>query len=157
MTALSPAVFAAGALSSILPPTKAVISMVVTAPTFVATSDAPVATNDDVTSAGWADIKDFTFDTRAQFFVGLKRLEAKVEGQVGELTAKRAAMPSSSDTRDWDFAMKEMDNAQSYLHSTGAELTKASPETWSQLKDKVGQAWERTQNAYRKVKASTTR
>jgi hypothetical protein len=38
----------------------------------------------------------------------------------------------------------------------GEELSKASPETWSQEKDKVGQAWVRTQAAFDNVKSSTT-
>ena len=115
-----------------------------------------VTVNPDVASAEWADIKDVTYDLRAQFFAGLKRLEAKVDAQMDELTAKRAAMNSTANTHDWDFAMKEMGDAQSYLTSMGVELSKASPETWDQVKDKVGKAWVRTQDAYAKVKSSTT-
>jgi len=36
------------------------------------------------------------------------------------------------------------------------ELHEASPETWAQQKDKVGEAWMRAQEAYGKVKSSTT-
>jgi len=116
----------------------------------------PVTVNPDVASAQWVDIKDVTYDLRARFFAGLKRLETKVENQVGELTAKRAAMNSTANTQDWDFAMKEMGDAQTYLTSMGIELSKASPETWDQVKDKVGKAWVRTQDAFAKVKSSTT-
>jgi hypothetical protein len=87
---------------------------------------------------------------------GLSRLESEVDSQIAALTAKRATMNGTTDTKDWDFAMKEMVNAQAYLKSSGAELSKATPETWSQAKDKVAQAWVRTQEAYTKVKASTT-
>ena len=52
--------------------------------------------------------------------------------------------------------MKEMADARAYLKSTGEEANKATPETWLQAKEKVGQAWTRTQEAYDKVKASTT-
>jgi hypothetical protein len=93
---------------------------------------------------------------RAQFFAGLKRLEAIVDDQMSSLTARRAAMKSTANTKDWDFAMKEMGDARSYLKSMGEELSKASPETWAQEKDKVGQAWVRTQEAYDEVKSSTT-
>lgn len=139
-----------------VPSAKVVTTTAVTPSTpnlafLVATSTSP-----EVASAVWSDIKDGTYDTRAQFFAGLKLLEAKVASQVSELTATRAAMKSTTDTKDWDFAMKEMVNAQAYLKSSGEELSKATPDTWSQLKDKVGQAWVRTQDAYAKVKASTT-
>ena len=65
-------------------------------------------------------------------------------------------MTSAANTKDWDFAMKEMIDARLYLKSTGEVLAKAMPETWNQEKDKVGQAWVRTQEAYAKVKSSTT-
>ena len=117
----------------------------------------PVTTADaNVASTRWIDLKDYTYDTRAQFFAGLEKLEAQVDAQIRELNAKRATMNSTVDTKDWDFAMKEMGDARAYLKATGEELRKANPETWSQLKDKVGQAWVRTQEAYAKVKASTT-
>ena len=105
---------------------------------------------------GWADIKDDTFDQRAHFIAGVKQLEAKVNGQVAELVAKRATMKGSTRTEEWDFAMKEMENARTYLKSVSEELSKATRPTWDQWKDKIGQAWVRTQEAYGKVKASTT-
>jgi hypothetical protein len=105
----------------------------------------------------WRDIKDTDYDTRAHFFAGYKQLAARVEEQIRELTARRAAMKSAANPKDWDFAMKEMVNARSYLLSVGEEVRKALPETWDQVKEKAGQAWERTQEAYARVKASTTR
>lgn len=116
----------------------------------------PTATADEATSAQWADIKDHSFEKRPEFFAGLKRLEAKLEAQIRELVAKRATMTGITDTREWDFAMKELESAQSYLKSVGAEATKASRETWDQAKDRVGRAWVSTQDAYGKVKSSTT-
>jgi hypothetical protein len=120
------------------------------------TAQMTATTSPDVASAKWIEIKDCTYDSRASFFTGLKQLEARVDGQVNELTAKRAAMKSDANTKDWDFAMKEMLDARSYLKSVGVELSKASAETWNQQKDTVGQAWVRTQDAYKKVKSSMT-
>lgn len=114
------------------------------------------ASEAEVASTRWTDLKDITYDSRTRFFAGLQRLEAQVDEQIQELKAKRAGMNSKVDTKSWDFAMKEMGNARTYLQSTGEELRKADPETWNQLKDRVGQAWVRTQDAYSKVKASTT-
>jgi len=110
----------------------------------------------DADSARWSDIKDCTFDMQARFFAGLARLEARVDDQIGRLTARRVALLSSTDLREWDFAMKEMGNARSYLRSVGRELRTANVATWNQQKDKVGQAWVRTQDAYAAVKSSTT-
>jgi hypothetical protein len=143
-----------------LPRAKVVATTTVTTPGPGPTTAVPVAAtataSPEVVSAQWIDIKDYTYDMRVQFFAGLKRLEARVDDQIRELTAKRAAMKSTTDTKGWDFAMKEMGDARSYLKSMGEELSKATPETWDQEKDKVGQAWVRTQEAYDKVKSSTT-
>ena len=117
----------------------------------------PAATaSPDVVAARWSDIKDCTYDNRAAFFAGLMRLEARVDDQIRELTAKRAIMDGKTNTQDWDFAMKEMENARTNLRSMGEELHKASIATWAEQKDKVGQAWVRAQEAYGKVKSSTT-
>ena len=116
----------------------------------------PTAAPENTVVATWSDIKDLAYDSRADFFAGLKRLEAVVDGQVAELTARRAAMKSTIDTREWDFAIKEMNNARTSLLGAGEEAGKATVETWAQQKEKVGQAWERTQQAYAKVKASTS-
>lgn len=114
------------------------------------------AASGEVASAQWSDVKDTTYEMRAQIFAGLKRLEAKLDLQVRELVAKRATMKGITDTREWDFAMKQMEAACSYFKSVGAELGKATRETWDQEKDKVGRAWVSTQEAYAKVKSSTT-
>ena len=142
---------------AVLPPTMAVASLtVMAAMPGEAAFDAGAAAGSDVASARWADIKDCTYDMRAQFFAGFTRLEARVDDQIRRLTARRAAMTSTTDTREWDFAMKEMGDARTYLKSMGAELRTATPETWNQQKETVGRAWVRTQAAYDAVKTSTT-
>jgi hypothetical protein len=109
-----------------------------------------VAPSPGLTASTWDAIDDCTYDTRAQFFAGLGQLETTVDRQIGELTARRAAMrpmAKAIDHTECDLAMKEMQNARSYLDATAKELSKATPETWNQEKDKVGQAWARTQDA----------
>jgi hypothetical protein len=118
-----------------------------------------VAPSPGFTSPTWSAIDGCTYDTRAQFFAGLSQLEAKVDRQIGELTAKRAAMnpmAKAIDYTQWDLAIKEMQNARSYLQATANELSKATPETWDQEKDKVAQAWVRTQGACEGVIQSMT-
>ena len=109
-----------------------------------------------VTPVSWADIKDDAYDRRAHFTAGLKGLESSVNVQITALNAKRASLPAATDTREWDFAMKEMGDARSYLKSIGEELEKATPGTWAQAKERVAQAWVRSQAAYGNVMSSTT-
>jgi hypothetical protein len=122
------------------------------------TTTIPAATTPgpEVVRAQWNDIKDHTYERRAQFFAGLKDVEARVDKQIAELKAKRATMKGITDTREWDFEMRAMVAARAYLTSMGLELHKASRETWDQEKDKVGRAWVSTQDAYSKVRLSTT-
>jgi|CZKI01.1.fsa_nt_gi hypothetical protein len=105
-------------------------------------------------SASWDAINGFTYEQRADFAAGVVRLESQLDGQINELNAKRAAMTAG--TKDWDFAMGEMTHARSYLQSMAAEVSGATPDTWSQEKEKVNQAWLKAQEAYEKVRTSTT-
>lgn len=107
-------------------------------------------------AVSWADLETLTFERRSEFMAGFKQMEATVDRQLAELSAKRAAMTDTVATRDWDFAMKEMKDARTYLRSMGDEAASATAQTWQQQKAKVGQAWVRTQAAYEKVKLSTT-
>jgi hypothetical protein len=110
----------------------------------------------DQAAASWVAIKDFTFDQRTDFIAGAGRLQAMLASQIAELNAKRASMPSTIETKDWDFAMKEMNDSQYYLKSMIEEAGRATPDTWAQEKDKVDQAWQRAQEAFDKVKITTT-
>jgi hypothetical protein len=126
----------------------------------VAGSNAPAATaaatGAAVADVRWADLETLTFEQRAQFLAGVRQLEAMVDRQIAQLAAKRAAMMGSAQAKDWDFAMKEMNDSRTYLRSMGEEAGKATAETWDQQKAKVGEAWVRTQTAHDKVKSSTT-
>jgi hypothetical protein len=142
--------------SAFLPPTMAVVTIAIVDAKPGSASILQATATSTPDAASWADIKDCTYDMRAQFFTGLDRLEARVDREIARLTDTRAAMKSTANTADWDFAMKEMVDARSNLKSMDEELHKATPETWAQEKDKVGRAWVRTQEAYDKVKSSMT-
>jgi hypothetical protein len=129
------------------------------APTPAAPSTQPAATPvsaaPEFPTAQWIDIREYSYEQRATFFAGFKAVQAKVDAQITELNTKRAALDPATDTRDWDQAMKEMVIARAELKTAGEELRKAKPQAWNQQKDKVAQAWTRTQDAFSKVKLST--
>ena len=105
----------------------------------------------------WAGLKGHTYDEREVFIPRLKELESRVDAQISELVAKRATMDAKNiSTEAWDFAMQELGRARTNLLSTSEDMSKATRENWDQQKDQVGLAWVRTQDAYAKVKASTT-
>ena len=105
--------------------------------------------------AHWSDIKNDTYDQRGHFSSGLAQLSARLNGEIRELNAKRAAM--TTDTKDWDFAMKDVRESRDLLTSRTTELGKANtPETWADAKDKVGEAWQRAQLAVDKMHTTVT-
>ena len=92
--------------------------------------------------------------TRGIYHAGLNRLESIVDTEISGLNAKRAAM--TTDTKDWDFAMKGLVDDQTYLRAMNDEVSKVESENWIQEKERVEAAWQNTQDAYAKVLHSTT-
>jgi hypothetical protein len=106
-------------------------------------------------SETWDAIEDDDYDQRAHFAAGVERITTRVDNAIRALGAERATLPETS-IQDWDFAMKELDEAQTNLHYQFSELSKATPDTWSEAKDRVASAWHRVRNDYDQVKHSTT-
>jgi hypothetical protein len=131
-------------------------NVVATTTATTSVSGPSTADGSNINPPQWANIEGFTYEMKAQCLDDLKTLEAELASQISRLTAKRAAMKSTTDTKEWNLAMKEMENAEDYLKFTVAKLGHATPETWEQEKEKVHQAWLRTQEAYAKVNSSTT-
>jgi hypothetical protein len=103
----------------------------------------------------WDDIKSDTYDQRAHFAEGAKHMLARLDEEIGKLNAKRAGM--TTDTKDWDFDMKEVNNCRTLLQSRITDLGQANtPETWADAKDKVGEAWRRALLALDKMKSART-
>jgi len=103
----------------------------------------------------WTDIKSDTYAERGHFARGAARLSARLDEQIAELKAKRAAM--TTDTKDWDFAMKEVEESRTALADRIDGLGAANtPETWVDARDKVGEAWHRSQQAVDKMNATRT-
>jgi hypothetical protein len=103
----------------------------------------------------WSDIKGDTYDQRDHFAGGARLLSAKLDEQIQELRVKRAAM--TTDTKEWDFAMKEVEDCRVLLVGRIGDLASAStPETWTDVKDKIGEAWKRSQLAIDKMNSTRT-
>jgi hypothetical protein len=115
-----------------------------------------VAAPQTTEAASWASIESLTFDQRPSFLSGAAALESQLSGQVAELNAKRAAMPSTADTKDWDFAMRDLVVSQAYLRSMIQEAGQATPDTWNDEKAKVGEAWQKAEDSFDKVRTATT-
>ena len=115
---------------------------------------APVAV-DPAPETLWTPIKDDTYERRAHFEAGVNQLSAKLDDQIRILRAKRTAM--TTDTKDWDFVMKEVDLYRSLLTSRMTDLAKATtPEAWDDAKDRVGEAWHGSQAAVDKMNTTRT-
>jgi len=114
-----------------------------------------IAGSDGNTSHTWADIRNDGYPERAHFTEGVNRLSAWLDHEISVLKAKRAGM--TTDTKDWDFAMKEVLDSREYLTSRMEELAKCTTEdTWKDAKDNVGEAWKRSQLAVDKMNTTIT-
>jgi hypothetical protein len=113
------------------------------------------ATPEPTTGIKWTDIKGDTYDQRGHFAWGAGQLAARLTDEIRQLNAKRAAM--TTDTKDWDFAMKDVLESRDQLMSRLTEVNKATtPETWADAKDKVGEAWQRSQLAVDNMHTTVT-
>lgn len=135
----------------ILPPSAATVSMMVTDP--APTPSAQVATSPEAAATQWIDIKDCTSEMRSAFFVGFGKLEAIVNHQINELTARRAGIRNPAAGKDLDLAIQNMGNARFFLAAMGELLGRATPQNWDREKTKVGLAWAKSQEVYATVKA----
>jgi hypothetical protein len=106
-------------------------------------------------SDSWDLVKDYTYDQRGAFAAGLGHMIERMDAAIVRLQARRTTLPQTS-VKDWDFAMKELDDARSDLRFQVNALDKATPDTWNDVKDTLAQAWQRTKDAFDKVRTSTT-
>ncbi len=114
-----------------------------------------VSGSDGTAATAWVEIKNDTYEQRAHFTAGVERLSARLDRQISILKAKRAGMTTG--TKEWDFAMKEVDDSRSFLTSRMSELAHTTtPETWTDAKDRIGEAWTRSQLAVDKMNATVT-
>ena len=103
----------------------------------------------------WTEIKNDTYEQRAHFADGTGRMMAKLDREIRELHDKRAGM--TTDTKDWDFLMKDVDDSRALLVGRIEDISKTTtPETWADAKDKVGDAWHRAQQAVDKMNSART-
>lgn len=114
-----------------------------------------IAGSDGTTNPAWTDIQGDTYDQRVHFTAGADRLSARLDDQIKVLKAKRAGM--TQDIKDWDLAFKEVDDSRQLLTSRITEIKKVNTlEAWADCKDKVGEAWKRSQLAVDKMNATVT-
>jgi hypothetical protein len=107
------------------------------------------------TPDSWTTIQNLPYGKRAEFNAVFTRMVAKLDDEIRALNTKRETM--TNDTRDWDFAMKELNNARADVQSKQTELGRANTaEAWADAKEKLGTAWDRAQVAVRNVRTSTT-
>jgi hypothetical protein len=114
-----------------------------------------IAGSDGTTAPDWVAIKGDAYEQRSHFAAGAARLSAKLDEQISLLKAKRAAM--TTDLKDWDFAMKEVDADRALLTSRMTDVSQATtPETWADARDKFGDAWKASQLAVDKMHTTVT-
>jgi hypothetical protein len=63
----------------------------------------------------------------------------------------------TTDTKDWDFAMKDVMESRDLFTSRATELGKTTtPEAWTDAKAKIDEAWHRARLAVDKMHTTVT-
>ena len=139
----------------VLPPSDAMVQINVgdgaSGPSRISGTENPA--NTMIGSALWIDIKDIDYSRRAAFFAGLNRLEAHANAQLNEVGSQRAAMKNSLDSKSLDLILEELNFARLRLKFASEASRAATPDTWNEQKEKVGQAWAQMQDALNLLKS----
>jgi hypothetical protein len=86
---------------------------------------------------------------------GVNRLSARLDDQIRALKAKRAGM--TTDVKDWDFDMKDVEECRSLLTSRISDLKQTNTQdTYLAARDKVGEAWIAAEAAVDKMHTTVT-
>ena len=101
----------------------------------------------------WSDIKDLGYDDRATVMAGLERMRKKLDLQITALEARRAKLTTKDDPVKFNDALKVLDTARTRLASYITDLGNATPENWTQRRDRITEAWVKVEDAYKKALA----
>lgn len=127
-------------VSPVIPPTDANVSGTISVKT--------------ASEQTWEQIRDYTFEQRAEFTEGLRLIETQMGKSIEALKAKRPTF--TGDPNAWDSEMKRLDDARIFLQSNSAELAKATTANWVDRRDRVGMAWDRLQAAFARASGLVT-
>ncbi|MBP6507458.1 MAG: hypothetical protein KA257_07820 [Opitutaceae bacterium] len=101
----------------------------------------------------WSDLKDFSFEQRADFSNRAAAMTAKLDAEISDLKSDAADAKASASR---SAAMDELRNARADLNTKLTALSHATADTWSSAKAEVIAAWEQVEAAYKKAKADHT-
>jgi len=136
-------------------PATASLSLVLLSTPWFPCSAATVVAADDSGGHTWVSIENDGYEQKAHFISGIKYLSGRLDEQIVVLKAKRSGMVN--DTKDWDMAMKEVDDSRALLSARISDLPKVTtPEAWTDAKEKTGAAWKRSQQAVDKMNQTVT-
>jgi len=99
---------------------------------------------------GWDNVKDFTFEKRADFSLQLKARQTDFEAGVSKLRADYSEAQASASRK---AAMQELKDSEADYHEKFAALGNATADTWTAGRDNVVASWDRLQASYAKARA----
>lgn len=81
----------------------------------------------------WDNLKDYSYDRRAEFEVKAQAMAARLDQQATTATGE---------------ASRELAEARDELRTAASELSNATAETWESSKERVGRAWQKAEAAF---------
>lgn len=109
---------------------------------------------DPTAPANWHVLAVLTYDQRLQFYGGFPFVLAAVDKQIADLAAKRSPLRSILEKLTWNPAMKELRAARENFNNAGSKMSATDMHDWDEKMQLAGEAWQRTQDAVKKVRAT---
>jgi len=101
----------------------------------------------DVSAEKWEQLKESTYDQRAEFRSGIDKMAASVDRNVEQWNEKAGEL-SGEAKETWNNGVAELREARENLKEELDRIGDASVETWNDARARVANAWERVEDAY---------
>jgi hypothetical protein len=103
----------------------------------------------------WDSVKDYAYEKREDFAAGLDRMTAKRDAEIQAMNAQLTGLPEAT-AKQREHAVKEYNEARTYLKSQLEHLRTGTADTWAATKEKAAASWQAVEAAFEKVKSSPT-
>jgi hypothetical protein len=138
------------------PPSHAVVTVTVIDPATgaVVSEEQTEPAGPSAEVASWDSIKDLDYEMRGAFVAGLQQLEIELGNQLAKLAVQPATSKDPAEIKQRELALRQLEFSRAYFHLMCETVKDATPKTWKQKKDSIGQAWTKIQDNCRKLNSN---
>lgn len=101
----------------------------------------------------WDNIKDYTFERRAEFADSLDRMGNACDADFAAMNAKLKGLPDDT-AQARNAAVKDYNSATTAFKVQMTALRASTADTWGATKEKTSEAWQKVQSTFAAIKTS---